>query len=56
MIRFIDQKIWGLIPESEAGPSGFEPESGAPEAPMLSKLYYGPLVRMMLRKNDFAGG
>ena len=26
-----------------AGPPGFEPGSGAPEAPMLSKLYYRPL-------------
>ncbi len=26
----------------QAGPSGFEPESEAPEAPMLSKLYYEP--------------
>lgn len=26
----------------EAGPPGFEPGSEAPEAPMLSKLYYEP--------------
>ena len=26
-----------------AGPPGFEPGSGAPEAPMLSKLYYRPV-------------
>lgn len=26
-----------------ADPSGFEPESEAPEAPMLSKLYYESL-------------
>ena len=28
----------------EAGPPGFEPGSEAPEAPMLSKLYYEPNV------------
>lgn len=27
----------------QAGPPGFEPGSGAPEAPVLSKLYYRPL-------------
>ncbi len=26
----------------KAGPPGFEPGSEAPEAPMLSKLYYEP--------------
>ncbi len=28
--------------DDEAGPPGFEPGSEAPEAPMLSKLYYEP--------------
>ena len=44
--------MWGFEPKSEAGPSGFEPESGAPEAPMLSKLYYGP----RMKEREFAGG
>jgi len=35
-----DEKM--VVPMKLAGPSGFEPESGAPEAPMLSKLYYEP--------------
>ena len=26
-----------------ADPSGFEPEPGAPEAPIISKLYYGSI-------------
>ena len=30
--------------ESKAGPPGFEPESEAPEASILSKLYYEPRV------------
>ena len=31
---------YGFEPESEADLPGFEPGSRAPEAPMLSKLYY----------------
>ncbi len=30
--------------KSKAGPPGFEPESEAPEASILSKLYYEPRV------------
>lgn len=37
-----------------AGPSGFEPESEAPEAPMLSKLYYRPM-RVVVLEKVFAG-
>ena len=31
-------------PENVAGPGGFEPPSEAPEAPVLSKLDYGPVA------------
>ena len=37
-----------------AGPPGFEPGSGAPEAPMLSKLYYRPM-RVVVLEKVFAG-
>lgn len=39
--RFMDA-ITRTFSVSEAGPPGFEPGSEAPEAPMLSKLYYEP--------------
>ena len=32
---------WEFEPESEADPPGFEPESEAPETPIISRLYHG---------------
>ena len=35
--------MWEFEPESEADLPGFEPGSRAPEAPIISKLYYGSI-------------
>ncbi len=42
---------YGFGKESVTGPPGFEPGSGAPEASVISKLYYGPTRGEELRES-----
>jgi hypothetical protein len=43
VLSLVRSEIWtGFYKERVTGPPGFEPGFEAPEASVMSKLYYGP--------------